>query len=86
MGGFGLFGSTKIEKLKINAGLYYNHEFFGNQFLPLAGLDWMATGGQHVYGLLPRTMNPEYKINDKLHVGTSLLILLKKFIARLSFI
>lgn len=56
-------------KLKLKGGLYYNKEFFGNYFLPLAGIEWLATERLILFGLLPNSLNADYRIDDRLHTG-----------------
>ncbi|SRR6266498_2583732 len=36
-------------------GLYNNKEFFGNYFMPLAGIDWQINGKNNLFGVLPGT-------------------------------
>ncbi|TAH42814.1 MAG: hypothetical protein EYC69_04385 [Bacteroidetes bacterium] len=59
----------KTEKLKYKFGLYYNSEFFGPFILPLAGIDWNINERLNLFGLLPGSMNLEYKLSKKVHLG-----------------
>jgi hypothetical protein len=53
MGGVVLHTHKVSETFSWKAGLYYNHEFFGNFFMPLAGLDWQIKDDLWLYGTLP---------------------------------
>ena len=65
MGGALLFTYIKRSSLKFKLGLYYNREFFGNFFMPLLGIDWKVNSNAYIFGVLPGTMNFEYKLKDK---------------------
>lgn len=71
MGAVGLFAFQKRENLKIKAGLYYNREFFGNLFIPLLGMEWKPNDRLNIYGLLPNSVNIEYKVSSKIYAGCS---------------
>ncbi|NVO03594.1 MAG: hypothetical protein HXX09_12935 [Bacteroidetes bacterium] len=72
MGGALLLTYIKKNSLKFKLGLYYNREFFGNYFMPLVGIDWKINSNAYLFGLLPGTMNFEYKLLDKkLYTGIS---------------
>lgn len=71
LGGAGLLTYKRNETLKLKAGLYYNREFFGNQFVPLLGFEWKASDRLNIWGMLPNAMNLEYKISPKLYIGYS---------------
>ena len=60
----------KNENLKYKLGLYYNSEFFGAFFMPLLGLDWNVNSRLNIFGVLPGSMNLEYKFSpNKFHAG-----------------
>jgi hypothetical protein len=59
----------KKETLKFKFGLYYHGEFFGPFFMPLLGLDWNINSKWNLYGVLPGSMNIEYKLNKIVHAG-----------------
>lgn len=62
----------KNDRLKYKFGFYYNSEFFGPFFLPLVGIDWNATSKLNIFGVLPGSMNVEYKfLPNKFHGGIS---------------
>ncbi|HNW97467.1 MAG TPA: DUF6268 family outer membrane beta-barrel protein [Bacteroidales bacterium] len=69
MGGAVLFVYKKKNSLKYKFGLFYNREFFGNYFMPLAGIDWKISSRMYLFGVLPGAMNFEYKICDKFYTG-----------------
>jgi hypothetical protein len=71
MGGVILFTKIKTEKFRYKFGLYYNREFFGNFFVPLAGLEWKVNKRINIYGILPGAMNFEYRLNKNLYAGLS---------------
>lgn len=71
LGGAVLFTYTKSKTLKYKFGLYYNREFFGNFFMPLAGFEWKASERLNIFGVLPGNMNIEYKLNKNLYAGIS---------------
>jgi hypothetical protein len=59
----------KKENLKFKLGLYYNKEFFGNFFMPLAGIDWNINPRLNLFGVLPGNLAFEYKFNSLLYGG-----------------
>ncbi|MBW8050976.1 MAG: hypothetical protein FVQ77_11690 [Cytophagales bacterium] len=69
LGGVVLFTYTKNSTLKYKFGLYYNREFFGNFFMPLAGFEWKVNEKLNIFGVLPGSMNVEYKLNKSLYTG-----------------
>jgi hypothetical protein len=70
LGGYGLVTYKHSNKLKIKLGLYYNREFFGNFFIPLAGIDWRVSDRFQMYGVLPTFYRFEFAaIKKKLYTG-----------------
>lgn len=70
LGGYGLVTYTKSDNFKVKIGLFYNREFFGNFFVPLAGVDWRVTDRFQMYGVLPTSYRLEYAIiKQKLYAG-----------------
>jgi hypothetical protein len=69
MGGVILVTYKKRNNLKYKLGLYYNREFFGNYFMPLAGIDWKINDRIYLFGVLPGSMNVEYRICKGLYTG-----------------
>lgn len=57
--------------LQWKAGLYYNKEFFGNFFMPLAGIDWRIDGRNNLFGLLPGRLTYEHKTAGWLYCGAT---------------
>ncbi|MCX6294530.1 MAG: hypothetical protein NTX97_00450 [Bacteroidetes bacterium] len=69
-GGIFLQHYVPNNKLKIKAGLYYNHEAFGNFFVPLVGVDWRINDRINLYGVLPTNYKMEFNIiKNKLYAG-----------------
>jgi hypothetical protein len=69
-GGIFLQHYVPNNKLKIKAGLYYNHEAFGNFFVPLVGVDWRINDRINLYGILPTNYKVEFNlIKNKLYIG-----------------
>lgn len=58
-GGALLFALRKSNKLTYKFGLYYNSEFSGPFFMPLAGIDWQVNPKTTVFGILPGNLNIE---------------------------
>jgi len=69
MGGAGLYTWRQNPKLEFKVGLYYNREFFGNFFIPLAGLDWTFNKKDRLFGTLPGFLTYEHRINDRVAWG-----------------
>ena len=69
LGGAFIINRKMSDRLLLKGGLYYNREFFGNYFLPLAGIEWKVNERMHVYGLLPNNFFVDYKLSEQLHTG-----------------
>jgi hypothetical protein len=70
LGGYGLVTYKRSDKLSFKLGLFYNKEFFGNFFMPLAGVDWRINERLQLYGVLPTNYRLEYAIaRQKLYTG-----------------
>ncbi len=52
-------------------GLYYNKEFFGNFFMPLAGIDWRINDKNNLFGVLPGNMMWEHKVTKSFYYGVT---------------
>lgn len=57
------------EKLTWKTGLYYNQEFFHDQWIPFLGLDYHITDRLMIYSLLPRYFVADYTLTPSLHTG-----------------
>jgi hypothetical protein len=68
-GAVALASHEKNEFITLKFGLYYNKEFFGNYFMPLAGLYWKINKKNNLFGVLPGNMNYEHKINERFYYG-----------------
>ncbi|WP_132051474.1 hypothetical protein [Pseudocnuella soli] len=62
---------TVNPKLKYKFGLYYNREFFGNFFIPLAGIEWTINPRLQLFGTLPGSLVLERKVSSRLYYGAS---------------
>lgn len=68
-GGAILTTKQKSETFKYKFGVYYNTEFFSNFFMPLLGIDWNINPKWNLFGVLPGSMNIEYKFRKSIHAG-----------------
>ena len=68
-GGAILTSYQRSGNLKYKAGIYYNSEFFGPFVIPLLGIDWNVNQKWNVFGVLPGSMNVEYKFSRAVHAG-----------------
>lgn len=57
------------ENLKLKFGLYYNKEFFGHFFIPLAGIEWEINSRMNLFGAFPSQMKLEYKLSKSIYTG-----------------
>jgi hypothetical protein len=69
-GGVILSSYEKNRFITLKFGLYYNKEFFGNYFMPLAGLYWKINNKNLLFGVLPGNMTYEHKMNERFYLGT----------------
>jgi hypothetical protein len=69
LGGAVVYTYAWKKDLKLKFGLYYNREFFGNYFMPLAGLDWKVDDHLNIWGLLPGGLNIMYSFNKAVSCG-----------------
>jgi Domain of unknown function (DUF6268) len=56
-------------KLALKAGLFYNREFFGNFFVPLAGIEWKVNQRNKLFGVLPNSLTYEHKASIRFYYG-----------------
>lgn len=69
-GGSALLTFTKSEDLAFSAGGYFNSEYFGPFFIPLAGISWQASKLVFIYALVPQQVRVEYALKpSKLYTG-----------------
>jgi len=52
-------------------GIYYNKEFFGNYFMPLAGIDWQINDKNTLFGVLPGNFVFEHKVSKSFRYGSA---------------
>jgi hypothetical protein len=70
-GGAIIISCQKNEKLTYKYGLYFNREFFGNFFMPLAGIDWRINAKNNLFGVLPGNMTYEHKVSSLFYYGAT---------------
>ena len=71
LGGAALATLKVSDSLQFRFGMYYNREFFGNYFMALAGIDWKVSRRLHIFGLLPSSLNLEYRFGGRVYGGFS---------------
>lgn len=69
LGGVVLLNYRYKSNLSFTLGLYYNREYFGNYFIPIAGLNWEVNKRWNIYGNLPANINAEYSFGKKVLGG-----------------
>jgi len=62
----------KRQDLDYKFGVYYNSEFFGPFIIPLAGIDWKINDRFTLFGLLPLSLNLEYKLGKNIYAGVAI--------------
>jgi hypothetical protein len=70
-GGAFLLTKKKRVDLKYKFGLYFNREFFGNFFVPLAGIEWKINNRLQLFGVLPGNLILERKVSRQFYYGAS---------------
>jgi hypothetical protein len=55
-GGAVVYTWRKNPSFALKGELYYDKEFFGNYFLPLAGIAWKASDRLYIFGLVPNNL------------------------------
>jgi hypothetical protein len=68
-GGIALVTHVYRSNMQIKFGMYYNREFWGNFFLPLAGLDWQINDRWQMYGVMPSNFRVEYRVSKNWNTG-----------------
>jgi hypothetical protein len=66
-------------RLRLSTGLYYNSEFFGPFFVPLAGIHWKISRRLQLYGILPTGISFDYAWSPAWHAGLSFSSLTNSF-------
>jgi hypothetical protein len=69
MGGAFLVTRKFRPGLKMQLGLYYNKEFFGNFFMPLLGIDWKISPNKNLFGILPSYLVYEHRLSKQFSWG-----------------
>jgi hypothetical protein len=75
IGGIALHSYQVNDRLALKAGLYYNHEFFGHYFVPLAGIDWRIKDDLWLYGTLPANLQLHKQLSRSFGLSASYLSL-----------
>jgi len=70
-GGFVLGSFKKKANVTYKLGLYYNHEFFGEFFVPLLGIDWKINEKNNLFGVLPGNMVYEHRVSRVFYYGAA---------------
>ena len=79
-GGIFLQHFVPTKKVKVKLGLYYNHEAFGDFWVPLVGIDWKASERINLYGVLPTNYRVEIMaIKNRLYTGINFKSLTRSF-------
>ncbi len=68
-GGLLLASVKKNAHLEYKFGLYYNSEFFGPYFIPLAGIDWQINKRNALFGILPANITYEHQVSNRFYWG-----------------
>jgi hypothetical protein len=68
-GGLILGTTKKSQTFDWKYGLYYNREFFGNMFVPLAGFNWEINKKWRLKLMIPMNFEVAYKPNLKSTIG-----------------
>lgn len=68
-GGAFVMAYEKKTNLTYKFGVYYNSEFFGPFIIPLLGIDYRPNDRLKIFGILPGSMNLEYKFSKLLRGG-----------------
>jgi len=59
----------KSETLNLKFGVYYNTQYFRLLVIPLLGADWTINNRWSLFGVLPGSMNLDYKFSKHIHSG-----------------
>jgi len=70
-GGVLLSTFVRDQYLSLKFGIYYNKEFFGSYFMPLAGIDWQINSKNNLFGVLPGSLMFEHKVNKRFFYGSA---------------
>lgn len=80
IGAYSLFTVTESEKFRYKFGLFYVREFFGNFFVPLAGIDWKVSDRFSIYGTLPQVLKASYSfVPSRLNAGLAFRSMTRSF-------
>ena len=68
-GGALIFNYKQNSQLTFKGGAYFNREFFGSFFMPLAGIDWQINSKDALFGMLPGNLTYQHKVSQYLAYG-----------------
>lgn len=65
--------AKKVTESFLHGGLTlgYRQQFFGPQYVLLAGMDWKASGRLRLFGDLPQLFTVSYRCGEQVHAGLS---------------
>ncbi len=69
LGGLSFASFKKNDHLEYKFGLYFNSEFSGPFFMPLAGIDWQINKRNALFGILPGNLTYEHQVSKKFYCG-----------------
>jgi hypothetical protein len=69
VGVLALFYHQRSARLTYKAGLYYNQEFFNDQWIPFIGVDYHISKRLMLFSMLPRYLILDYTVAPALHCG-----------------
>ena len=69
LGGLAMASFKKNDHLEYKFGIYYNSEFSGAFFMPLAGIDWQINKRNALFGILPGNLTFEHKWSKRFYGG-----------------
>ncbi|MFI5219053.1 MAG: DUF6268 family outer membrane beta-barrel protein [Bacteroidia bacterium] len=72
VGGVVLGILKKSETLSYKFGVYYNSDFFGPRVVPMIGIDWRPSDKVRIFGVLPVSLNFEYKLGKRFYTGAEI--------------
>lgn len=81
MGGFAFASYKKRPGLEYRFGLYYNSEFSGPFFMPLAGIDWQINKRNNLFGVLPGGLTYEHKVSNHFFYGATFRAITNSYVA-----
>jgi hypothetical protein len=59
----------KSDKFSIKFGIYYNTQYFKLLVIPLIGTEWQINERWSMFGVLPGSLNIDYRFTKSIHTG-----------------